>query len=40
MQAQMPGLGSPIGRPGSSKNIGDLKRSPQRLSRLTLSLRP
>ena len=33
MQAQMPGMGGPVGRAGSAEDVGDLERGPHRLSR-------
>ena len=32
LQAQVPGLGDPVGRAGGTKDVGDLKRGAHRLS--------
>jgi hypothetical protein len=39
MKAQVPGMGGPISRAGSAKDIGDLERGAHRLSRRVRSLR-
>ena len=40
LQAQMPGMGGPVGGAGSAEDVGDLERGAHRLSRRVRSLRP
>ena len=40
VQAQMPGMGGPVGRAGSAEDVGDLDRGAHRLSRRARPLPP